>query len=52
MPAHVSSQGQEAVGATHDTLPQVIKAPAHYYKTTYLHYSHNHTTIDLQRVIN
>ena len=52
MPAHVSSQGQEAIGATHDTFPQVIKATALYYKKTYLHYLHNHTTIDLQQVMN
>ena len=38
---HVSSQGQEAVCATHDTLPQVVKASALYYKNifTYLHKS-------------
>ena len=44
-PDHVSSQGKEAVFATHDTLPQVIKASALYYKnkniftriTAYLH---------------
>ena len=52
MLAHVSSQGQEAISATHDTLPQVIKATVLYYKTTYLHYSHNHTKIDLQQVMN
>ena len=44
-PDHVSSQGKEAVFATHDTLPQVIKASVLYYKnkniftriTAYLH---------------
>ena len=42
-PDHVSSQGKEAVFATHDTLPQVIKVSALYYKsiftriTAYLH---------------
>ena len=43
-PDHVSSQGKEAVFATHDTLPQVVKASALYYKNkniftriTYLH---------------
>ena len=42
-PDHVSSQGKEAVFAMHDTLPQVIKASALYYKsiftriTAYLH---------------
>ena len=30
--SHVSSQGKEAVFVTHDTLPQVIKASALYYK--------------------
>ena len=37
---HVSSQGKEAVSVTHDTLPQVVKASALYYKTrkTYLQY--------------
>ena len=43
-PDHVSSQGKEAVFATHDTLPQVVKASVLYYKNkniftriTYLH---------------
>ena len=44
-PDHVSSQGKEAIFATHDTLPQVIKASVLYYKnkniftriTAYLH---------------
>ena len=31
--SHVSSQGKEAASVTHDTLPQVIKASALYYKT-------------------
>ena len=31
-PDHVSSQGKEAVFVTHDTLPQVVKAFALYYK--------------------
>ena len=31
--SHVSSQGKEATSVTHDTLPQVIKAFAHYYET-------------------
>ena len=36
--SHVSSQGKEAVFVTHDTLPQVVKAYALYYKSrkTYL----------------
>ena len=34
-PAHISSQGKEAVGATHDTLPQVIKASAIYCKNIF-----------------
>ena len=36
--SHISSQGKEAASVTHDTLPQVIKASALYYKTrkTYL----------------
>ena len=46
-PDHVSSQGREAVFVTHDTLPQVVKASALYYKnkniftriTAYLHSS-------------
>ena len=44
-PNHVSSQGKEAIFAMHDTLPQVVKASALYYKnkniftriTAYLH---------------
>ena len=37
-PDHVSSQGKEAVFATHDTLPQAVKASTLYYKKkTYLH---------------
>ena len=38
--SHVSSQGKEAVFVTHDTLPQVVKVSALYYKTrkTYLQY--------------
>ena len=32
-PSHVSSQGKEAASVTHDTLPQVVKASALYYKT-------------------
>ena len=43
-PDHVSSQGKEAVFTMHDTLPQVVKASALYYKNkniftriTYLH---------------
>ena len=44
-PDHVSSQGKEAVFATHDTLPKVVKASVLYYKnkniftriTAYLH---------------
>ena len=31
--SHVSSQGKEAASVTHDTLPQVIKVSALYYKT-------------------
>ena len=31
--SHVSSQGKEAASVTHDTLPQVVKASALYYKT-------------------
>ena len=31
-PDHVSSQGKEAVFVTHDTLPQVVKVSALYYK--------------------
>ena len=31
-PDHISSQGKEAVFAMHDTLPQVVKASALYYK--------------------
>ena len=31
--SHVSSQGKEATSVTHDTLPQVVKASALYYKT-------------------
>ena len=36
--SHVSSQGKEAIFVTHDTLPQVIKVSALYYKNrkTYL----------------
>ena len=30
-PGHVSSQGKEAIFATHDTLPQAIKASMLYY---------------------
>ena len=30
--SHVSSQGKEAIFVTHDTLPQVVKASALYYK--------------------
>ena len=44
-PDRMSSQGKEAIFATHDTLPQVVKASALYYKnkniftriTAYLH---------------
>ena len=38
--SHISSQGKEAASVTHDTLPQVVKASALYYKTrkTYLQY--------------
>ena len=39
-PDHISSQGKEAIFATHDTLPQAIKAFMLYYKKTYLQYSH------------
>ena len=31
-PDHVSSQEKEAICATHDTLPQVVKASVLYYK--------------------
>ena len=31
--SQVSSQGKEAASVTHDTLPQVVKASALYYKT-------------------
>ena len=31
-PDHISSQGKEAIFVTHDTLPQVVKASALYYK--------------------
>ena len=31
--SHIRSQGKEATSVTHDTLPQVIKASALYYKT-------------------
>ena len=43
-PDHVSSQGKEAVFATHDTLPQVIKASALYYKR---HIYKNHSIFTL-----
>ena len=38
--SHVSSQGKEATSVTHDTLLQIVKASALYYKTrkTYLQY--------------
>ena len=30
--SHISSQGEKAASVTHDTLPQVVKASALYYK--------------------
>ena len=33
---HISSQGKEAVFATHDTLPQAVKASALYYKNIFM----------------
>ena len=32
---HVSSQGKEAIFATHNTLPQAVKASALYYKNIF-----------------
>ena len=41
-PDHISSQGKEAVFVTHDTLPQVIKAFALYYKNKkYIYKNHS-----------
>ena len=41
-PDHVSSQGKEAIFVTHDTLPQVIKASALYYKNKkYIYKNHS-----------
>ena len=43
--SHVSSQGKEAVFVTHDTLPQVVKASALYYKSR-KHICNNHRLIN------
>ena len=43
--SHVSSQGKEAVFVTHDTLPQVVKASALYYKNKKYIYK-NHSIIN------
>ena len=41
-PDHVSSQGKEAIFVTHDTLPQVAKASALYYKNKkYIYKNHS-----------
>ena len=48
--SHVSSQGKEAVFVTHDTLPEVVKVSALYYKNKKYIYK-NHSIINRCRCL-